>query len=131
MTINIKQEDIVDPFAVAPAGIYTIECTHGEQRPSKAGDDMIELRHKITDGGVEDIDTHLGKNVRDYMVISGDNSKYGTWRLSQYAQAADIDLDGCEAEDFIGSTFEVELSVEPPTPEFDSESNRIARVYVD
>lgn len=132
--IDIDPETIRDPFDPAPPGTYTISCVNGQMEASKKGDAMVHLDFEITDGqpedSDEDINDHLGKKLRDYMVISGENAKYGLFRLKQYCEVAGIDPREADPEDLIGYSFDVAVNVQPGDEQY-GPSNSIAKVFTE
>lgn len=124
--LDFDINDVPDPNAVAPNGSYRLKITKFEQKTSKSGREMIECNAQIV--GHEE---HTGKSIFEYYVIDGNDyaGKNGRFQVAQIANAIGAER-GTSWDDFIDKEFEAEISVEPPTAEFDRETNKIARIYI-
>ena len=124
--IDFDLENLADPNAAAPAGQYTLKITNAEDKNSQKGLRMFVLEAQIV--GDED---HAGKTIFEYWGLEGDGywAKNGRFQVAQLAKAIGLGS-GDAFSDMIGAEFEAEVTLEPPTEEFNRESNKIGRIYV-
>ena len=130
--INIDLSGIADPNQPAPEDDYTLEIIEALVDVSQtAGEQMVKINTRIIGGGGDDIEDHVGKFVRDSCMMEGKGARLGLWRLSEYmriAGATEKQMKNPDVDMIQGLEFEAHVTVQPPRPEFDRETNRIQRL---
>lgn len=96
--------------AFLPAGKYTATVMNSEEKTSKSGNEMIELRLEISG---DDIEEGKGPIVYDNLVFTENSA----WRIDQFRSALGEDIvEGAEVEvepdDLLDARVSVTLSVD-------------------
>lgn len=104
MQFQPKTEKEIAEANLLPVGVYDFECVGGEDKVSKANNEMIVLKHIVHDGngGSRFIDDYLLESIahklRHAAVVAGHESKYSEGKLV--------------ASDFVGMTGKVKVRIQ-------------------